>query len=93
MQVDYAKLKQRLMQTDIEEIEEKLRSGYYEKDARHVAEEVFQYKRQHPDQVTEEKPVSERRRRIGFLITVGIFASIYFGAKGYLRSSSREDGN
>jgi hypothetical protein len=82
-----AELKERLMRTDIEEIEEKLKTGFYDVDARPVAQEVVEYKRKHPDVQSEETPVSDTTRKLAFAITIGLISALYFGLKGASKST------
>ena len=85
MESDLERLRGILSNTDIEEIEEKIRAGYYESNARRVAEEVVQYKREHPENLPDLKPVSNSRRRIVLFVTISVVSSLYFGARAFLR--------
>lgn len=76
-----AELKLRLMGADIEEIEEKLRGGFYASDARPVAQEVVEFKRKHPDVQSRQTPVSNTARRFAFVIAIGVISVLYFGLK------------
>jgi len=85
MKVDYVELKKRMMHTDIEELEAKLKSGYYDDKAQAIVEEVLVHKRaNHPQEVVE-KIVSKRTRRIAFLVTVGLVFGLYLVLRAVLK--------